>query len=109
MVLIKSVVKRVESLGESGIWIFIRHPCPLFPSQTLIQSLKESANLVCVAICARQNYGGFAKVQRGTGCRFFFIQFIIFGYIEALCKEVKLEVLVHVETKPHIDEPPGTT
>jgi hypothetical protein len=67
--------------------------------------------LVCVATCARQNYGGFAKIQRGMGCRFFFIQFIIFSYIpgEALCKEVKLEALVHVEAKPHIDEPPGTT
>jgi len=36
------------------------------------ENLEESAKLVYVATCARQNYGGFAEVQRGTSCRFFF-------------------------------------
>jgi len=36
---------------------------------------------------------------------------MILSYIprEALCEEVKLEVLVHVEVKPHVNKPPGTT
>jgi len=35
---------------------------------------------------------------------------MVLGYIfgEALCEKIKLEALVHVEAKPHVDEPPGT-
>jgi len=52
----------------------------------------------------------FAKVQGGMSCRFFFIQFIILGYVsgEVLRKEVELKALVHMDTEPHIDEPPGS-
>jgi len=35
---------------------------------------------------------------------------MVLGYIsgETLREEIKLEVLVHVEAKPHVDKPPGT-
>ena len=107
MVLVESIVTGMKSQGKSGVWIFIRHPCSLFSGQALVQSLKESANLVFVTTSAR--YGCFAKVQGRASCRFFFIQFIIFGYVpgEALCEEVKLKTLVHMEAKPLVDEPPG--
>ena len=110
MILVETIIEGVEDQRESGVWIFIRYPCSLFSRQALVQSLKESTNLVYVATYAGQNYGGFAEVQRGASCRFLFIQFTVLCYIsrEALCKKIKLKALVHVETKPHIDEPPGT-
>jgi len=35
---------------------------------------------------------------------------MVLDYIsgEALCEKIKLEALVHMEAKPHVDKPPGT-
>jgi len=53
MVLIKGIIKRVESERESGFWIPIRHPCPLIFGKTLVESLEESADLVFIATSTR--------------------------------------------------------
>ena len=53
MDLIESIIKGVESEWESSFWILIGHPCPLVFSQTLIKSLKESADLVFIATSTR--------------------------------------------------------
>jgi len=72
--------------------------------------LEESADLIYVTSCARQDYGSLTKVQRRANCRFFIIQFMVLGCIpgETLCKEVELEALVHVKVEPHVNKPPGT-
>ena len=53
MVLVESIIEGMKSQGKSGVWILIRHPCPLFFGQTLIKSLKESADLIFIASGAR--------------------------------------------------------
>jgi len=110
VVLDERIIKGMKDQGKHSVWIFIRHPRSLLSDQVFIQGLEESADLVCVATCARQKYDSLAKVQRRASCRFFFIQFIVLGYIpgEALCEEVKLRTLVHMEAEPHVDKPPGT-
>jgi len=110
VVLVENIIEGMENQEKHGVWIFIGHPCSLFSCQAFIQGLEESTDLVCIASCTGKYYGSLTKVQRRASRRFFFIQFIVRGYIpgEALCEEVKLKTLVHVETEPHVDEPPGT-
>ena len=62
VVLIESIIEGMEDHGKHSVWIFIRHPRSLLSDQAFIQGLEESADLVCVATCARQNYDSLAKV-----------------------------------------------
>jgi hypothetical protein len=53
MVFVESVVEGMKSEWESGLCIFIGHPCPLVFGQTLIESLEESADLVFIPTSTR--------------------------------------------------------
>ena len=79
--------------------------------KTIIESLKESVDLVLICIGPKKDYDGFAKVEGRMSCRFIFYQLIIFSNIswKLLHKEVPLQTLVHMGIKPHIDEPPGAS
>ena len=48
VVLVKSVVERVENQGEHTVWIIVGQPCSHISGQTLIQSLEESTDLIWI-------------------------------------------------------------
>jgi len=96
---------------ESRLLIDIRHPSSKILGKTIVESPKESADLVLICIGPRKDYDGFAKVEGRTSCRFIFNQLVLFSNIlwKLLRKEVPLQTLMHMGIKPHIDEPPGAS
>jgi len=70
IVLVKSVIGRVESEWESRLCIFVGHPVLLIFGKDIIQCLKESTDLVLICIGTRANYDGFAIIEGRACCRF---------------------------------------
>jgi len=48
---------------ESRLLIYIRHPSSMILGKTIVESLKETADLIHICIGPRKDYDGFAKVE----------------------------------------------
>jgi len=66
--------------------------------EAIVESLKESVNLVLIGFSPRKYYDCLAKFMVWACCRFIVPKLIVFGNIsrELLSKEIKLQVFVHV-------------
>jgi len=52
--------------------MFIGHPGPMVLGKTIIESLKESADLILMCISPRKDYDGLTEVEGRASCRFIF-------------------------------------
>jgi hypothetical protein len=76
--------------------------------KTIVEALEESADLVFIGLCSREDNYGFTKIERWARCRFLISKDVVFDNFswELLGKEVPLQAFVHMGIQPHVDKPP---
>jgi hypothetical protein len=66
--------------------------------KTIIEVLEESADLVFIGLCSREDNYVFTKIERRACCRFLISKDVIFGDFswELLGEEIPLQTFVHM-------------
>jgi tryptophan synthase alpha subunit len=77
--LVQLVIDKVEEKEELVLFIDIGYPSPMISRKTIIEVLEESADLVFIGFCSREDNYGFTKIERGACCRFLISKNVIFG------------------------------
>jgi len=63
IILIQSVIGKVEKKGESVFFVNIRYLGPMIMRKTIVEALEESADLVFIGLCSRKDNYGFTKIE----------------------------------------------
>jgi len=108
IILVQSLIGKIEEERESRFFIDIGHLGLMLTGENIVKGLEESADLVFVGLCPREYYYGLTKIEGWACCRFFNLEFIMFGNIsqELLSKEITLQAFVHAGIHPHVNKPP---
>jgi len=48
---------------ESRLLVYVRHLSPMIPGKTVVESLKESADLILIRISSRKDYDSFPVIE----------------------------------------------
>jgi tryptophan synthase alpha subunit len=63
--LVQLVIGKVEEKGELVLFIDIGYPSPMITRKTIIEVLEESADLIFIGFCSKEDNYGFTKIKRG--------------------------------------------
>ena len=63
VILIQSVIGKVEKKGESIFFVNIRYLGPMITRKTIVEALEESADLVFIGLYSRKDNYGFTKIE----------------------------------------------